>query len=83
MNIASFFEPKITMYWRGRYRKQSAAWWPSTTQDEELLRQLLNEAHIKYGLKPHLLPKDYETILAIAGQHDLSIETIGAPEDES
>lgn len=77
--MKALFSPCITLYWRGKGGKLTAAWHHDLVKDGEILRQFKNEAGVRtMGLSP----KDYDAVLSVAGKYGYSLETIGGPEDE-
>lgn len=78
--MEQFFSPELVLYWRGKFGKLTAHFYADKLNDENLLKQFMNEAGIHTGRKVSI--QDYEKVLAVAGEHGYSLCTIGGPEQE-
>lgn len=77
--LERFFSPAITLYWRGRFGKLGQYYYPDTNKDWQLLKQFMAEAGLpKSGVR--ITPEQYDAVLAVAGQYNYSITTIGEPD---
>jgi len=77
--LKQFFSPCLTLFWRGKFGKFGKAFYPDKVEDRNLLIQFCQEAGFPGRTK--VTPEMHDALLAAAGKHGWSIETIGG-EDE-
>jgi hypothetical protein len=81
--LDALFSPKITLYWRGYFGKFVRGWYPDNILDRALLRQFMAEAGVSRAFGNNITDENYDAVLAAAGAHGYSIETVGDPETDT
>lgn len=79
--LLAFFEPALTIRWRGLKQKQRAFYYPNRTRDEQILRQFMEEAGLSTRDGVKITEDQYDAVLTAASKHGYSIVTIGSPDD--
>lgn len=78
--LEAFFEPAITLYWKGSFGTLGSAFYPDKLEDRAILEQFMREAGLpRQGIK--ITPDQYDAVLAVAGNHGYSICLVGEPEE--
>jgi hypothetical protein len=75
--LDAFFSPKITLAWKGHFKTKPDGYWPDTIKDRDLLRQFMQEANIEHRNGVFVNADQIDAILAAAGRHGYSVETVG------